>query len=115
LALVKGWLLAIPHYLIIGVFSGTSVSSDSSGENGNAALQTRGGLLPLLVLFAGVALLFTGRYPRGIFDLVVGLHRWIYRVITYVALMHDAYPPFRVDLGGDEPLTGATWIVQEPA
>jgi hypothetical protein len=104
LALVKWWLLAIPHYLIIAVFSGTAPSSGSSGENNDDAVQMRGGLLPLLVLFAGVALLFTGRYPRGIFDFIVGLHRWIFRVITYIALMHDEYPPFRVDLGGDEPL-----------
>ncbi|HTJ26093.1 MAG TPA: DUF4389 domain-containing protein [Candidatus Limnocylindria bacterium] len=106
LALVKWWLLAIPHYLIIAIFSGTSPSADSRG------VQTRGGLLPLLVFFAGVALLFTGRYPRGIFDLIIGLHRWIYRVVTYVALMHDAYPPFRVDLGGEEPLSAPASIVR---
>ena len=94
LALVKWSLLAIPHYLIIAVFVGTS-SRDSE--------PATHGLVPLLVLFAGVALLFTGRYPRGIFDLQVGLHRWIYRVVTYACLMHDAYPPFRLDLGSDDP------------
>ncbi len=100
LALVKWWLLAIPHYLIIAIFSGTSRSADPNG-----GVHANGGLLPLLVLFAGVALLFTGRYPRGLFDLIVGLHRWIYRVTTYVCLMHDVYPPFRVDLGGGESST----------
>lgn len=102
LALVKWWLLAIPHYLIIGIFSGTWWSTDDS-NGGGAAFRSRGGLLPLLVFFAGIALAFTGRYPRGLFDLIVGLHRWVFRVVTYAALMHDVYPPFRVDLGGEEP------------
>ena len=61
------------------------------------------GLIGLLVFFAAVTLFFAGSIPRGIFDFVMGLNRWVYRVITYVALMRDDYPPFRLDQGGSEP------------
>jgi hypothetical protein len=51
----------------------------------------------VLVFIAAIALLFTGRYPRDIFRLVIGVNRWAFRVIAYAALMRDEYPPFRLD------------------
>ncbi len=100
LVLVK-WLLAFPHLLIVGVFLGGGAFRFGLFDHWNAA--TGVGLIGLLVLFAGVALLFTTRYPRGIFDLVMGLNRWVLRVAAYVLLMTDEYPPFRLDTGGEEP------------
>ena len=100
LVLVKWWLLAIPHYVILGVLFGSTVGwfgDNSTGDGGP-------GLLPILTFVAVVILLFTRRYPRPLFDLIVGFNRWLYRVIAYAALMTDTYPPFRLDQGGSEPL-----------
>jgi Domain of unknown function (DUF4389) len=87
LVLVKWWLLMIPHYLVVAIFVGASGF----------------GLIGALTLIAVVALLATGRYPRGIYDLVLGLNRWVLRAAAYSALMTDEYPPFRLDLGGADP------------
>ncbi len=104
LVLVKWWLLAIPHYLLLGIFLGGGWFGWKGGWDEDGRGSSGGpGLIVLLALFAGIALLFTTRYPRGIFDLVVGLNRWVFRVIAYAALMTDVYPPFRLDQGGPEP------------
>jgi len=104
LALVKWWLLAIPHYLVIAVFiSGPGRWTTGSDGSGEQISQIGGGLIGILVLIAAVVLAFTGRYPQSLFDLVIGLNRWCYRVLAYAALMTDDYPPFRLDTGGSEP------------
>jgi len=119
---VKWWLLAIPHYIVtsflgvplvflcvilffaaIGIggiattcyfFPGIcdlEMSNWRSGGGGGG-----GALIFVLAIFAGVALLFTGKYPESIFKLVIGFNRWVYRVAAYVTLMTDKYPPFRL-------------------
>jgi len=105
LVLVKWWLLALPHYLIIGVFTGGAFAGYNEANGGNWWYGA--GLIGLLVLIAGIVLLFAGRYPRGLYDLVLGMNRWVFRVGAYAALMTDAYPPFRLDMGGSEPPTNA--------
>ena len=110
LVLVKWWLLALPQYLVIGVFLGGGWLTWRA-EDG--AASSAPGLITLLVVVAAFVLLFTGRYPRAIFDFVLGLNRWVLRVTAYAALMTDAYPPFRLDLGGDEP--SPTLSLQKPA
>ena len=86
LVLVKWWLLALPQYLVVAVFTG--------GWGGWHI-----GLIGLLAVIGAFSLLFTGSYPRTLFDLVIGLNRWSYRVSAYALLMTDAYPPFRLDQG----------------
>ena len=79
------WLLAIPHFIV---------------------------LFFLWVAFAVVsaiaffAVLFTGRYPKPLYDFVLGMNRWAFRVAAYATLMTDVYPPFRLDMGGTEPPSG---------
>jgi hypothetical protein len=104
LVLIKWWLLAIPHYLVVAVFTGGAWAS-WSGVGGAWGMVTSGGLIGLLVAIAGLTLLFRGSYPRSLYDFVVGMNRWVFRVIAYTALMTDVYPPFRLDMGGDEPPT----------
>ncbi len=73
LPLVK-WFLAIPHYIVLMVLAI---------------------LMLLAVIVAWFAILFTGRYPKGLFDFVVGIMRWFLRVQAYVVLLvTDRYPPF---------------------
>jgi Domain of unknown function (DUF4389) len=72
LPLVK-WLLVIPHWFAL-FFVGIGAM--------------------FVLIYAFFAVLFTGRFPRGAFDYVVGTYRWSYRAVAYAYLMVDAYPPF---------------------
>ena len=92
LVLVKWWLLAIPHYLVVGLFVG-----------GTYVAWHGGGLIDILVLIAAVVVAVTGSYPEPVFDFVLGMNRWVLRVAAYAALMTDCYPPFRLDMGGTDP------------
>jgi uncharacterized protein DUF4389 len=100
------WLLAIPHYLVLAVFVGGGLwlTTRSGAEDGwNDDWSAGGGLVGLLVLIAAIVLLFTGRYPKPLYDFVLGMDRWALRVAAYTALMTDRYPPFRLDMGGADP------------
>jgi hypothetical protein len=92
LVLVKWWLLAIPHYLVMAAFTGGTVW----------ATWHFGGLIGVLAVIAAVMLAVTGSYPRGVYDFLLGMNRWAWRVAAYVGLMTDEYPPFRLDMGGPE-------------
>jgi hypothetical protein len=103
LVLVKSWLLAIPHYLVLALFlGGAGYAVGGAGEAAEEPWVFSVGLIGVLVIVAAVVLLFTGRYPQSVFDLVLGLNRWVLRVAAYAALMTDRYPPFRLDQGGQD-------------
>ena len=114
LVLVKWWLLAIPQYILLGIFLGGAGSAADRAKHSGSHWWYGGGLIWALVLFAAIALLFTARYPRGLFDFVLGLDRWVARVIAYAGLMTDAYPPFRLDQGGDDPAGAAAVTAEAP-
>jgi len=73
------WLLVIPHFIVLYVL---------------------GLVTGLLTFIAWFAILFTGRYPRGMFNFVVGYYRWTYNISAYVYLLRDEYPPFSLESGG---------------
>jgi hypothetical protein len=113
LVLVKWWLLVLPQALVVAVFVGGLSAAGSGSDMQWVSLS--GGLIDLLVIIAAVVLLFTGRYPQTIFDFVLGMNRWVFRVGAYAALMTDEYPPFRLDQGGQEPPVGSTQVPIKPA
>jgi hypothetical protein len=68
-------------------------------QDGRAVSYSTPSLIGACVVIAAIAMLFTTRYPPGLFDLALGIDRWGYRLLIYVALMTDRYPPFRLDQG----------------
>ena len=77
------WLLAVPHWIILYALMAVAQA---------------------ITVIAWFAILFTGRYPKGLFDFVVGIYRWQYNVYAYVLLLRDEYPPFSLS-AGQYPLT----------
>ncbi|OGO16688.1 MAG: hypothetical protein A2Z15_08875 [Chloroflexi bacterium RBG_16_50_11] len=104
LVLVKWWLLAIPHYIIVSLFtSGPSWTMRGWDWTMNDRVYhmegwqiSFGGLIFIVAIFAGLCVLFTGKYPKDLFKLALGFNRWAIRVAAYASLMTDEYPPFRL-------------------
>jgi hypothetical protein len=90
------WLLALPHLVIVSLVTGGTWAAWTVGAGQSISL------LGLLLLVAAIILLFTGVYRLGLFNLILGAHRWMYRVFAYTALMRDEYPPFRLEQGANE-------------
>jgi hypothetical protein len=104
LVLVKWWLLAIPQYFVVAIFQGGwgfagvpwTIGPWEYGD-WNYDWWSGPGLIGILALIAGFVLLFAGRYPREIFDFLLGMNRWSIRVLAYAGLMRDEYPPFKLE------------------
>ena len=118
----KWWLLAIPHYIVVMLFTGMQILLDNNIDaiawtmnylqSADAveyvlvlmpliislpfAAIAAVGLMGVLTLIAAITLLFRGRYPTDIFELVMGMQRWSNRVAGYSGLLYDDYPPFRL-------------------
>ncbi len=105
LVLVKSWLLALPHLIFVGLFLAVIMLypwDATAAWQGHTHPVGGYSVFNLLVVIAGALLLITGRYPRPLYEFLLGLNRWMYRVLAYVALMTDQYPPFRLDTGDEE-------------
>jgi hypothetical protein len=120
LPLVK-WLLAFPQYILVGALVGSGYVVATTTQDGRAVTYSTPSLIGAAVLIAAIAMLFTTRYPPGLFDLALGIDRWGYRLLVYVALMTDRYPPFRLDQGSTDiegppqpSATGEAWQVEQP-
>jgi hypothetical protein len=98
LPLVK-WLLALPQYIIVGALFGSGYVVATTMQDNRVVSYSTPSLIGACVLIAALAMLFTTRYPPGLFDFEVGKKGWSYRRLVYVALMTDRYPPFRLDQG----------------
>jgi len=84
------WLLAIPHYIALFFL----------------------GIAAIVVVFISFfAVLITGKYPQGMFNFVVGVNRWAYRVMAYTMLMRDGYPPFTL---APDPSYGVEFDIEHP-
>jgi Domain of unknown function (DUF4389) len=103
LATAGQWLLAFPQYILVGALVGSGYVVATTMQDGRAVTYSTPSLIGACVLIAAIAMLFTTRYPPGLFDLAVGINRWGYRLVVYVALMTDRYPPFRLDQGSVDP------------
>ncbi len=94
------WLSAVPHILLLAALTGAATWRIDIGDTTTSVPL---GVVSTGVLIAGLSLLFNARYPRGLYDLLVGVARWNLRVLAYLALLTPGYPPFRLDQGGREP------------
>jgi hypothetical protein len=112
LSLIGWWLAGVPQYIVAGVFFGGGGALGWTASTQSWGGATWFGLIDALVFCAVLVLLIRGEYPRSIFDFVLGLNRWVLRVVAYAAVMTPEYPPFRVDPGEDEP--GGTLTVSPP-
>ena len=103
LVLVKWWLLAIPHYMVVAFFAG-NWSWRRTRAGANIAVRRPAAASSASWCWSRRwCCCSPGRYPRPLFDFVMGMNRWCYRVLAYAALMRDEYPPFRLDTGGPDP------------
>jgi hypothetical protein len=105
--LLAAWLAGIPQYVIAAILGG------GAGIAWAAEHSAFTGLIGILVFVAAIALAVDGEYPRSLFDLVIGLNRWVVRVIAYGALLTTAYPPFVLDIGEREPTRGTVPAISE--
>jgi hypothetical protein len=105
--LLSAWVAGIPQYVIAGILGG------GAGVAWAAEHSIFTGLIGVLVVVAAIALTVNGEYPRSLFDLVVGLNRWVVRVVAYGALMTTAYPSFLLDKGEREPTNDAPSAIPE--
>jgi uncharacterized protein DUF4389 len=94
-------LIGIPHYIVAAIL--TSTGATTGWQEGNRDYRSGASIISILAVVGAIVLLVTSAYPKGLFDFLMGLNRYVFRAWAYAMCLTEVYPPWRFDQGPAEP------------